>query len=210
METLKQHWESIYEKKSLMEVSWYEPIPETSLSFIEECYLLKDAAIIDIGGGDSFFSEGLLKEGYTNLSVLDISGKSIQRAKERLGKNANKIHWVESDILDFKPAQQYDVWHDRAAFHFLTHREDQKRYIQIVHHALRDNGYLLLAPFSDAGPDKCSGLPVQQYSEESMEKLLNPYFKKVKCIRQEHATPFNTMQSFLFCSFKRLRAPRKT
>lgn len=204
METLKQHWENIYDKKPLTDVSWYEPVSETSLSFIEELHLSKNAVIIDIGGGDSFLAEDLLKKGYTNLSVLDISGKSLERAKVRLGKSANKIHWSESNILDFRPAQQYDLWHDRAAFHFITKADDQKKYVQIVRNAIKENGFLLLGTFSNNGPDKCSGLPVQQYSEDKMTLLLAPYFKKVKCIRQEHPTPFHTVQEFLFCSFKRI------
>lgn len=204
METLKQHWENIYDEKLLTDVSWYEPVPETSLSLIDEFHLPKDASIIDIGGGDSFLAEDLLKKGYTNLSVLDISGKSLERAKVRLGKSANKIHWSESNILDFRPAQQYDLWHDRAAFHFITKADDQKKYVQIVRNAIKENGFLLLGTFSNNGPDKCSGLPVQQYSEDKMTLLLAPYFKKVKCIRQEHPTPFHTVQEFLFCSFKRI------
>lgn len=203
METLKQHWESIYEKKSLMEVSWYEPIPETSLSFIEECYLLKDAAIIDIGGGDSFLAENLFRKGYNNLSVLDISGKALKRARTRMGKDAGKIQWIERDVLKFNPDQQYDLWHDRAAFHFLTNTPNKETYIQTAHKAIKDNGYLLLGTFSNNGPDKCSGLPVQQYSEESLTSLLEPYFKKLKCIRQKHPTPFRTTQDFLFCIFKK-------
>ena len=204
METLKQHWENIYEKKPLTDVSWYEAVPETSLSLIEEIHLSKNAAIIDIGGGDSFLAEDLLKKGYTNLSVLDISGTSLERAKTRLGKDADKIHWVESNMLDFEADQQYDLWHDRATFHFLTNPKDQEKYTQIAYKAIKDNGFLLLAAFSDNGPDKCSGLHVQRYSEDSMISLFEPHFKKIKCRQQEHPTPFNTIQQFLFCSFKRI------
>ncbi|TAN20451.1 MAG: class I SAM-dependent methyltransferase [Chitinophagaceae bacterium] len=203
METLKQHWENIYDKKPLTDVSWYEPVPETSLSLIDEFHLPKDASIIDIGGGDSFLSEDLLKKGFLNLSVLDISGKSLERAKTRLGKNADKIHWIESNMLDFKPAHQFDIWHDRAVFHFLTDSDDQRKYIDIARRSIKENGYLVLGTFSTEGPDKCSGLHVQQYSEENMISLFQPHFQKIKCFHQNHPTPFNTFQDFLFCSFKR-------
>lgn len=204
METLKQHWENIYDKKPLTDVSWYEPVPETSLSLIDEFHLPKDASIIDIGGGDSFLSEDLLKNGFLNLTVLDISGTSLERAKARLGKDADKINRIEGNMLDFKADRLYDLWHDRATFHFLTNPEDQEKYIQIAYKAIKDTGFLLLAAFSNNGPDKCSGLHVQQYSEDSMISLFEPRFKKIKWVRQEHLTPFNTIQQFLFCSFKKM------
>lgn len=203
MEMLKEYWDHIYESRSLQEVSWYEPVPATSLSIIEKLHLPKDAAFIDIGGGDSFLTEALLERGFSNLSVLDISGKSLERAKKRIGVNAAKIKWIESNVLDFEPPQQYDVWHDRAVFHFLTVASEQEQYVQIARRSIKEERYLLMGTFADNGPGKCSGLPVQRYTEDTMGGLLQSSFKKVACMRQEHQTPFNTIQHFLFCSFKK-------
>jgi 2-polyprenyl-3-methyl-5-hydroxy-6-metoxy-1,4-benzoquinol methylase len=198
----KQHWEAVYQTKQLTEVSWYEPIPETSLSIIKLFKLPKNAAIIDIGGGDSLLVDYLLKLGYTNVTVLDISAKAIDRAKERLGEKAPKVRWIVKDIIDFNPDEKYDLWHDRATFHFLINKEEQDKYLNIVHQHLTTDGYMVLSTFSEEGPEKCSGLPVQQYTENSLPKLFAQYFDKIKCFTKMHVTPFHTIQSFVFCSFR--------
>lgn len=202
MSNKQQHWENIYQNHNLTQVSWYEPIPETSLSIITRFNLPKDAAIIDIGGGDSLLVDYLLLMGYSNITVLDISSKAIERAQARLGEKAQSVNWVVCDVLDFTLIQKYDVWHDRAAFHFFTDIAEQERYLDRVHHCLKPNGYLVLSTFGTDGPESCSGLPVQQYSENSLSSLFNRYFEKIKCFTKMHITPFHAVQSFVFCSFQ--------
>src|SRR5579872_7043981 len=203
MSNKQQHWENIYQNHQLTQVSWYEPIPETSLSIIKRFNLPMDAAIIDIGGGDSLLVDYLLLMGYTNITVLDISAKEIERAQARLGEKAQMVTWLVQDVLDFTTTQQYDLWHDRAAFHFFTDINEQERYLDSVHQYLKPNGYLVLSTFSTEGPETCSGLPVQQYSENSLSKLFNKYFEKIRCFTKMHITPFHTVQSFVFCSFQK-------
>ena len=198
----KQHWEKVYHTKQLTEVSWYEPIPDTSLSIIKLFKLPKDAAIIDIGGGDSLLVDYLLMLGYTNVTVLDISARAIEKAKERLGEQASQVQWIVRDIIDFDPGQKYDLWHDRATFHFLINKEDQDKYLDMVHKYLMADGYMVLSTFSEEGPEKCSGLPVKQYTENSLPDLFAKYFEKIKCFTKMHITPFHTIQSFVFCSFR--------
>jgi 2-polyprenyl-3-methyl-5-hydroxy-6-metoxy-1,4-benzoquinol methylase len=199
----KTHWENVYQTRQLTEVSWYQPVPETSLSFIAEANLPKDARIIDIGGGDSFLVDHLLKLGYTNISVLDISASAIERAKERLGDKSNSVTWIVSDISEFNPEIKYDLWHDRAAFHFLTDENDITRYTTMISNSIRQGGTLVLGTFSEQGPKKCSGLEIRQYSESSMAAMLQSTFRKTKCLTLDHSTPFNTVQNFTFCSFIR-------
>ena len=202
-ETIKKHWEKIYTEKQASEVSWTQEVPETSLSFINSFNLNKSAAIIDIGGGDSKLVDHLLKEGFVNITVLDISEASLEKAKKRLGNKAEKVKWVVADINDYKPQQRYDVWHDRAAFHFLTTKKQVAHYLSLTEQSLSKNGYITIATFSENGPEKCSGLPVKQYSETSLSTQLNKHFQKIKCINEDHVTPFKTKQNFLFCSFRK-------
>jgi len=197
----KQHWEHIYSTKRPDEVSWTQDAPKTSLDFIHSFDLAKNAAIIDVGGGDSKLADYLLKEGFTNITVLDISEKALERAKKRLGVKAKKIKWIVSDITEFQPKEAYDVWHDRATFHFLTTSPEIKKYLHTAEVAVK--GYLTLGTFSTNGPKKCSGLKIKQYNEAQLKKQLSHGFKKIKCITEDHTTPFNTQQNFLFCSFKR-------
>lgn len=205
METViaKEHWEKIYSTKQATEVSWFQQYPKTSMEFVELFDLPTNAAIIDIGGGDSNFVDALLDKGFKNVTVLDISANAIERAKSRLGDKANLVKWVVSDITDFKPDQQYDFWHDRAAFHFLTNEENVNTYIEIATSAIKPEGILILGTFSENGPKKCSGLDIKQYSEYTMSAKFENDFKRIKCITEDHTTPFNTIQNFLFCSFIR-------
>ncbi|TAF65707.1 MAG: class I SAM-dependent methyltransferase [Cytophagales bacterium] len=199
----KQHWENIYQHKTLQEVSWYQPTPETSLSFIAKATLPLDASIIDIGGGDSFLVDELIAKGYQNITVLDISAGAIERAKKRLGEKATLVKWIVSDIVQFEPTEKYDFWHDRAAFHFLTTGAEIQQYIEIAQKAIQPTGKMLIATFSEQGPQKCSGIVIQQYSEAQLEARWQPFFQKIDCARTDHHTPFNTVQNFVFCLFQK-------
>lgn len=201
MENKKQHWETVYSTKKPDEVSWTEVVPQTSLDFIREFNLPKTASIIDIGGGDSRLVDNLLEQGFENLAVLDISEKSIQRAKERLGAAAGKVKWIVSDILEFRPEQSYNLWHDRATFHFLTSGGQVNDYLHIAENAVSQ--YLVVGTFAQDGPEKCSGLEVHRYSEEDLTSAFDRQFRKRKCILTQHQTPFKTLQNFTFCSFAR-------
>jgi ubiquinone/menaquinone biosynthesis C-methylase UbiE len=204
MKELKAHWNNIYRMKSSTEVSWTQQVPVTSLDFIHSFQLRKDAAIIDVGGGESRFVDHLLAEGFTNITVLDISEEGLEKTKSRLGKdNASKIKWIVSDVTEFTPLNKFDVWHDRATFHFLTTPEQIKQYVDLASRAVNDNGFMAIGTFSDNGPTTCSGLQIKQYSESQLERTLTYYFQKIRCITEDHITPFNTVQNFLFCSFRK-------
>ncbi|MEI6088496.1 MAG: class I SAM-dependent methyltransferase [Bacteroidota bacterium] len=203
MSTIKDHWENVFETKLENEVSWFQPYPKTSVEFLELFKLPLDANIIDIGGGDSHLVDICLEKGYKNIYVLDISEKALERAKKRLGSNAKLVNWIVSDIIDFQPTVKFDFWHDRAAFHFLTSEDKIDTYVRIAEQSINPNGYLILGTFSENGPEKCSGLEIKRYSETSMSSKFELSFNRIKCINEEHLTPFNTIQSFVFCSFKK-------
>jgi len=198
----KIHWEKVYETKNPDQVSWTQEKPQTSLDFIHSGELGKDASIIDVGGGDSNLVDFLLKEGYTNITVLDISARALEKAKHRLGDAANKVKWIAADITAFEPTETYDIWHDRAAFHFLTTPEQISKYRDIAEKNI--TGFLILGTFSKNGPTQCSGLDIRQYDEKSLAETFKSGFEKIKCITEDHITPFNTLQNFVFCSFKKL------
>jgi ubiquinone/menaquinone biosynthesis C-methylase UbiE len=199
----KQHWENVYTTKQFTDVSWYQSVPVVSLDFISQFHVAKDSAIIDVGGGDSFFVDHLLKLGYTNITVVDIAAAAIERAKKRVGEKATNVNWVVSDITNYVPDRGFDFWHDRATFHFLTTAEQIDKYLDIAANAIAPNGKMVMGTFSEYGPEKCSGLPIKQYSEEKLTLLIKKWFQKIKCIHTDHLTPFNTIQHFLFCSFKK-------
>jgi ubiquinone/menaquinone biosynthesis C-methylase UbiE len=196
------HWENVYKAKQPFEMSWTQAKPQTSLEFIHSFNLDKKASIIDIGGGDSRLVDNLLDEGYENITVLDISSAALESAKLRLGKKAEQVKWILSDVVDFEPNTKYDLWHDRATFHFLTTDEDIKKYLTIVERAV--SGYLMIATFSDTGPSKCSGLDIKRYNEEQLTQKFSNTFYKIRCLTEDHLTPFNTSQNFIFCGFKRI------
>ncbi len=199
------HWQTVYKTKEPNQVSWTQEKPKTSLNFIQSFNLDKTAKIIDIGGGDSNLVDHLLNEGYEHITVLDISEKALEKAKTRLGNKANKVTWIVSNILTFNPKETYDVWHDRAAFHFLTATEDRQQYTNIARKAV--SGYLTIGTFSENGPKKCSGLDIKQYSKQELCDEFKNGFEKISCLTQDHTTPFNTTQNFLFCSFKKTALP---
>ena len=200
---IKNHWEHIYNTKQPNQVSWTQEMPSISINFVKQLQIPKDAAIIDVGGGDSKFVDYLLAEGYTNVSVLDISEAAINRAKARLGDKALNVNWIVSDILAFNPALQYDLWHDRAAFHFQTENSSISKYIDIVNKSV--TGKVIIGTFSVDGPTKCSGLEIKQYEETSLKnEFENAQFKNIECKRDDHITPSGSVQNFIFCAFEKI------
>lgn len=204
MSEKKQHWEKVFATKQENEVSWFQPKPETSINFFIENQIPKDAKIIDIGGGDSYLIDNLLDLGYQNLFLLDISANAIERIKNRLGAKAEKITFIVSDIVDFQPEITFDVWHDRASFHFLITENEVATYKELVSNSIATNGFLFLGTFSENGPLKCSGLEIKQYSETKFEAIFGNDFEKIKCFEENHQTPFDTTQNFIFCEFKKI------
>jgi len=204
MENKKEHWENVFATKAETDVSWFQIYPKTSVDFLNLFKLPLNANIIDIGGGDSHFVDALLSKGYKNIYVLDISANAIERAKKRLGiSKANMVNWIVSDVTDFEPKVKFDFWHDRAAFHFLTSEDKINKYVSIAENSISQKGYLILGTFSEQGPTKCSGLEIKQYNAASMSARFEAKFERIRCITEDHITPFNTVQNFLFCSFKR-------
>lgn len=200
----KAHWEQVYRTKGPEQVSWTQTVPQTSLDLIQSLDLPKTAKIIDMGGGDSKLVDYLLQAGYINLTVLDISAAALEKAKFRLGEQAAKVKWIVSDVTEFQPQESYDLWHDRATFHFLTEESQIATYTNIVAKAVSQ--YLVIGTFSANGPEQCSGLPVRQYAETGLRARFQNSFTKIHCHTEDHTTPFDTTQNFLFCSFKRLPA----
>jgi len=200
-EGYKNHWENVYETKNSNEVSWTQEIPETSLELIENAAADKTSKIIDIGGGDGTLIDFLLERGFESLSVLDISSKALQKAKKRLGSKAEHVQFITSDIREFETEATYDIWHDRATFHFLTEENDIKKYVDIVKNAVSD--IMIIGAFSFEGPQKCSGLPIVQYDAERLQNVFLEDFELIRSFKQNHITPFNTVQNFIFCQFKK-------
>lgn len=200
-EDYKNHWENVYKTKTPNEVSWTQLHPKTSIELIKSFNLPKTCSIIDVGGGDSLLVDFLLKDGFQNITVLDISNEAIKRAKKRLGEKADKVSWIVSNITDFSPEKTYDIWHDRATFHFLNKNNQIKKYINLVNKSV--NKSFVIGTFSMDGPLKCSGMEIVQYNDVKMNDLFSNHFKKLSSIKEDHITPFNTIQNFIFCTFKK-------
>jgi len=203
--TDKSHWENIYTNKSAQDVSWYREHLNISLDFIQKCRLSPDAGIIDIGGGASTLADDLCELGYVNVSVLDISKRSLEKAKQRLGARADRVQWMEGDITRVQlPFEHYDLWHDRAVFHFLTDSSAQKAYVEAATRAVKSGGFIIIATFSPEGPAKCSGLPVQRYDAATLVRQFS------ECVLMDsqmeiHQTPSGTSQSFTYVRLKKTR-----
>lgn len=194
------HWDSIYGEKAPDEVSWFRPHLETSLSLIERSANDASARIIDVGGGESTLVDDLLAHGYTNLTVLDISQTAIDVTKARLGDRAHGVEWIVADVTraDFPPGS-YDVWHDRAVFHFLTEASSRAAYIQRVARAVKPGGHVVIGTFGPEGPTKCSGLDVQRYDADSLHGEFGARFRLIDSLKELHRTPFGAAQQFLYC-----------
>lgn len=197
----KAHWEEVYKSKTPEQVSWTQTKPVHSLQFIENSNLPKDAKIIDIGGGDSNLVDFLLEQGYTDITVMDISKNALLRAQARLGERAKQVKWIESNVVDFKPTEKYALWHDRAVFHFLTTPLDIAAYQAIVNDAVTDA--LVVATFSKNGPLRCSGLDIQQYNSEDLTAVFAEEFTLNDSLYDDHITPFDTKQNFVYCQFNK-------
>lgn len=205
----QSHWETVYATKPADTVSWFQATADRSLALIGESALPLSASIIDVGGGASTLVDDLLRLGYSTLTVLDISGAALDVARCRLGPaRSESVRWIEADITSVSLLPHaYDLWHDRAVFHFLTDADDRRRYIGQLRNALRPEGHLIIATFAEDGPERCSGLPVVRYSAAALQAELGPSFVLVSASREAHRTPGGTVQAFQYCHFKRQDAP---
>lgn len=200
----KEHWEQVYASRAANAVSWYQAHAERSLALIRATGAAMNASIIDVGGGASTLAEDLLAEGYTDLTVLDISATAIAAAKARLGERALGVRWIEADITTINlPRRCIDVWHDRAVFHFLTGSEDRMTYISTILHAVRPGGHVIIATFADDGPTQCSGLPVVRYSPEELHAEFGGAFSLRRSEREVHVTPTGAVQRFVYCHLRK-------
>ena len=199
----KSHWQTVYTTKGEDEVSWFQENPATSLELIDLAQPAPESSIIDIGGGASRLVDSLLARGFTRVTVLDISQAALDAAKARLGDRAGEVEWVAADVTKWHPAHSFDVWHDRAAFHFLTDPADRSAYVARLRQAVRPGGHVIIGTFAIDGPEKCSGLPVNRYDAASLAGELGEGFELVESIRQDHVTPWNSTQHFQFCIFRR-------
>jgi 2-polyprenyl-3-methyl-5-hydroxy-6-metoxy-1,4-benzoquinol methylase len=199
-----EHWDRVYGSKALEQFSWFEQEPVVSLELIEESGVGVDARLVDIGGGDSLLVDSLLARGYSDVTVLDISATALSRARERLGVRARSVTWAVSDVTCFRPPRAFDLWHDRAVFHFLTGAEDRRSYVQAMTEGLRPDGHAIIGTFSLDGPAKCSGLDVRRYSAESLARELGQSFELVESRAHAHTTPGGGTQAFVFGRFVRV------
>jgi SAM-dependent methyltransferase len=201
MPDLKNHWESVYRLKPANAVSWYQVMPALSLRLIENTGIGKDAAIIDVGGGVSGLSAALCEAGYRNLSVLDISANALAQAKQMTRQKACDLRVFEADVTEFEPPVSYDLWHDRAVFHFLVDEHDRRAYVSVLKRALAPGSHLVMLTFAKDGPLKCSGLDVMQYNAEGIQAVLGRDFQLVESGTDMHTTPMGAHQKFAFFRF---------
>jgi SAM-dependent methyltransferase len=199
----RAHWEEVYTKKSSREVSWFQPSPEVSLKLIENCGGDPESHIIDVGGGASCLVDNLVEKTTSRVSVLDISGKSLSVAKERLGEKSGKVKWLVKDVTKFKSPNKFKLWHDRAVFHFLTDKSDRARYVENLKASLDVGGCAVLATFAIGGPEKCSGLPIVQYDSKKICNELGREFRLVEELEELHETPSGSIQKFIYFRFIR-------
>jgi SAM-dependent methyltransferase len=203
--TTKSHWEAVYETKAADAVSWYAPHLDASLQYIRRAAAGKDAAIIDVGGGESTLVDDLLAAGYGKLTVLDISAIALEATRRRLGPHGDSVQWIAADVLSVDlPAGAFDVWHDRAVFHFLTSDEERQRYVEQALKALRPGGFAIVGTFGPQGPDKCSGLPVARYSADELHHSFGEPFQLLNSSVEQHTTPWGTRQQFVYCFCRRV------
>lgn len=201
----KAHWQQVYREKSPEEVSWYQPVPTPSLELVHRCGLSPDDPVIDVGGGTSTLADHLLREGFTDVTVLDVSAAALAAARRRLGNRADSVRWIEADVTTFVAERKYRLWHDRALFHFLTDAVDRRRYLDALGTALAPGGHLVLAAFAVGGPQRCSGLEIVQYDGPKLLSELGDRFRLIEQRREDHQTPAGGRQDFAW--FHCVRGP---
>jgi len=200
----KSHWENIYESKMPADVSWYQTEPAVSLELIVSSGIGNKSKIIDVGGGASVLVDKLLNRGFEDLTVLDISSKAMDYAKKRLCNRANSVKWIEADVTEFEFSGKYDLWHDRAVFHFLADEDDRKKYVRNLERVLNPGGYVIIATFAIGGPVKCSGLDIVQYNSEKIYNEFNDSFKLFDTVSEGHITPWGQEQKFTYFCLKKV------
>ncbi len=199
---LRSHWEGIYESSSPRETSWFQPHLQTSLDWISDAVPDRSASIIDVGGGESTLVDDLLARGYRHLTVLDLAEAAIKKSRERLGPAAEQINWFVGDVTRVSlPSRNYDLWHDRAGFHFFTEVKPRFAYVNQLRSSLKIGGHVVISTFGQGGPERCSGLPIQRYDAEMLHEEFGRDFRMVKSSLVEHQNPFGTTQQFLYCHF---------
>ncbi|WFU85694.1 class I SAM-dependent methyltransferase [Bradyrhizobium sp. CIAT3101] len=199
------HWDNVYATKGETEVSWFQDSPATSLELIRAAHPDHHAAIIDIGGGASRLVDALLQDGYRDIAVLDLSANALDAARKRIGAAASTIDWIVADATTWQPAKTWDIWHDRAAFHFLTDPHDRAAYVERLRSVVAPDGHVIIATFAPDGPEKCSGLPVQRHDSASLSAELGPEFELIETRSEVHHTPWHSTQAFQFSRFRRRR-----
>jgi 2-polyprenyl-3-methyl-5-hydroxy-6-metoxy-1,4-benzoquinol methylase len=198
------HWQAVYTTKAENQLSWFQENPETSLRLIKEAKTSPESSIIDIGGGASRLVDALVGQGFRSLAVLDISAAALEAAKTRLGPQSAHVDWIVADIIEWRPARTYDIWHDRAAFHFLTETADRNAYIDRLKSALAPGGQVIISTFALDGPEKCSGLSVQRYDAKRLANALGSSFELADSFAEAHRTPWGAIQHFQFSRFWRV------
>lgn len=204
---LQQHWHYVYEERGPNQVSWHQDSPESSLTLLEHAALSPFDAIIDVGGGASRFVDRLLEAGYANVTVVDLAETALDFARARLGERADDVRWVVGDVLSAELGGPFDLWHDRAVFHFLTEQSQRRRYFERLRAELRATGQVILATFALDGPKRCSGLPVVRYSAQTLSEEVGYEFSLVETWEEDHLTPAGHPQRFVFCRFRRREVP---
>lgn len=195
-----EHWERVYATKSAESVSWYQPHADQSLALIRGTGTPRTGSIIDVGGGASTLADDLLADGYTSVTVLDLSASALEAARQRLGARAVSVSWRVGDVTSVQlPEHSYDVWHDRAVFHFLTAEQDRRAYVAQLRRSVKPLGHVIVATFAEDGPSQCSGLPVMRYSPEALHAQFGESFALLRQERESHHTPFGTVQKFIYC-----------
>jgi 2-polyprenyl-3-methyl-5-hydroxy-6-metoxy-1,4-benzoquinol methylase len=200
----QDHWQKVYSEKGEYQVSWFQEQPAVSLDLIHTVGTNPNCAIIDIGGGASRLVDALVDKGYRDVTVLDLSESAVSIAKGRLGERAAPVNWIVADVTQWQPSRQYDLWHDRAAFHFLTETADQKAYVERLTKALRVGGHAIIGTFAIDGPQRCSGLPVIRYDDALLSTALGRTFACIETRRHDHKTPAGVIQRFQFSVFERV------
>jgi trans-aconitate methyltransferase len=197
------HWQNVYATKAEKEVSWFQENPAPSLDLIAASGISSDAAMIDVGGGASRLVDSLIEKGFRRITILDLSAKALEEAKKRLGHRGDEVDWIVADVTAWEPSNTYDLWHDRAAFHFLTESMDRDAYVARLKKAVRPGGHVIIATFAPDGPERCSGLPIMRYDPESLASTLGPAFELAESRKHDHLTPGGNTQRFQFSRFLR-------